>query len=706
MVAGLKGIDRRRLRWVLALFFTALAVPAALLVADAYGRLKWETLHQYQTLAEELSGRIDRRFAELVEREEARSYADYGFVVVAGKGTYLRRSPLSELSTADALPGLPGLVGYFQVDAEGRLSTPLLPDATTPSSLSRLDAQELQQRRDLRDEIQGVLGRNRLVHAAPPAMNGGRQEQARATRQATGAKEDRELAPADSPVPESDAEVLEETVAVTTPQAQANFDLLELDGLRRLKTGGRDSAGATQAASESALDDRVGKLAKSAPYTAQAKRERAYRKERILLPELEQRAQQGLKAEKKKADAADEAVPALLAAADPELRVRIFESEIDPFSLSLLDSGHFVLFRKVWRDGSRDIQGLLIERDALLHSLVEEPFRQSSLAPMSSLAVLYGGERIAGYAGNGGRKYLSSNRELSGTLLQRARLSAPAASLELVFSVQRLPAGPGAAVVVWLATALVLVLCAGFYLLYRLGLRQIAVTAQQQDFVSAVSHELKTPLTSIRMYGEMLREGWANEERRQTYYEYICTESERLTRLIGNVLQLARLTRNELAVDLQTLSLGELMGRIGPKLSTQAEAAGFTLVLQCSEHAGARVRVDEDSLTQVLINLVDNALKFARDAKHREVLIACTQERRELCIGVRDFGPGIPLGQLRKIFRLFYRAGSELTRETVGTGIGLALVRELMQRMGGRVDAVNREPGAELRLYLARIVEK
>ena len=91
--------------------------------------------------------------------------------------------------------------------------------------------------------------------------------------------------------------------------------------------------------------------------------------------------------------------------------------------------------------------------------------------------------------------------------------------------------------------------------MYRLGVKQIRLTRQQQDFVSAVSHELKTPLTSIRMYGEILREGWADEEKKKTYYAYIHDESERLSRLISNVLQLARMTRNELRIDLKPVTV-------------------------------------------------------------------------------------------------------------------------------------------------------
>jgi signal transduction histidine kinase len=303
-----------------------------------------------------------------------------------------------------------------------------------------------------------------------------------------------------------------------------------------------------------------------------------------------------------------------------------------------------------------------------------------------------------------GRGYLSSAEELSGALLHRTRLSAPLDGMELVFSVKTLPAGPGADVVTAVAAVLLLVLCGGFLLLYRLGLRQIALARQQQDFVSAVSHELKTPLTSIRMYGELLREGWATEEKKRTYYAYIHDESERLSRLIDNVLQLARMTRNDLRLAPRAMVVRELMDTIGPKVASTVERAGFSLRTDCSpEAAEAIVAVDPDAFSQILINLVDNAVKFSAKAPHKVVDLACRLSARgSVVVSVRDYGPGVPKDQMRKIFRLFYRVDSGLTRETLGTGIGLALVRQLAEAMGGTVDVANREPGAELSVSLPR----
>jgi two-component system phosphate regulon sensor histidine kinase PhoR len=285
--------------------------------------------------------------------------------------------------------------------------------------------------------------------------------------------------------------------------------------------------------------------------------------------------------------------------------------------------------------------------------------------------------------------------------LHQSRLSAPLSDMELIFSVTRLPPGPGATIIHWLAGILFLFLCGGFYLMYRLGIRQIELTRQQQDFVSAVSHELKTPLTSIRMYGEMLRAGWTNEDKKTEYYDYIYNESERLSRLINNVLQLARMTRNDLKIDLKMITAGELVDVVRSKVSSQMEQAGFNLNLQCDDAASqANVSVDEDYFTQIIINLVDNAIKFSAKANTKTIDISCQLERDRVVFAVRDYGPGVGKDQMKKIFKLFYRSENELTRETVGTGIGLALVQQLAQTMQGQVDIINRQPGAEFRLSL------
>ncbi len=229
------------------------------------------------------------------------------------------------------------------------------------------------------------------------------------------------------------------------------------------------------------------------------------RKERTAVPEPVEETGSALFA-----GASARADTAGTATAEGEMRIRTFESEIDPFEFSLLDSGHFVLFRKVWRDGQRYIQGALIEQQPFVHGLIESMFLDTALSNMSDLLRRLPGRCLLGLQRAGGAGSICPvPRQLRGTLLYQTRLSAPLSDVELILSINRLPAGAGGRVISWLAAILLLVLCGGFYLMYRLGAGQIDLARQQQDFVSAVSHELKTPLTSIRMYGEILREGWA-----------------------------------------------------------------------------------------------------------------------------------------------------------------------------------------------------
>ena len=401
-------------------------------------------------------------------------------------------------------------------------------------------------------------------------------------------------------------------------------------------------------------------------------------------------------------DAVEETVAEAATLDNENIRIHTFESEIDPLEFALLDSGHFVLFRKVWRDGKRYIQGLLLDQDAFLNKLIESSFQSTALSDMSKLIVAYQDNVFTAYGNSATRDYLSSANELQGEVLYQTQLPDPFSEMELIFSVTRLPAGPGAALIAWLALILAIVLFGGFFLMYRLGSKQIELADQQQDFVSAVSHELKTPLTSIRMYGEMLREGWAAEDKKQEYYEYIHDESERLSRLISNVLQLARLTRNDLQLELKQVPVTELLDSIHSRLASQVERAGFKLNLNSDNQADtAMVTVDTDSFIQIIINLVDNAIKFSARADQKTIDIECRVLRNaRVQFSVRDYGPGVAQDQMKKIFKLFYRSGNELTRETVGTGIGLALVHQLVLAMGGTVDIVNREPGVEFQVYL------
>ena len=176
--ASLAGWDAKRLRRVLGTFFLALAVPAGALIHQAYSQLKWATFRQHQLLAEELAARVDSRLAALVRQEESRPFAEYGFLVAAGSppANFLQRSPLSGFPVPTTFPGL---FGYFQVDAAGTLTTPLLPAVTADAADYGVAADELVQRVALQERVRQILTANRLVKsgrpsARPAAAAGGR----------------------------------------------------------------------------------------------------------------------------------------------------------------------------------------------------------------------------------------------------------------------------------------------------------------------------------------------------------------------------------------------------------------------------------------------------------------------------------------------------------------------------------------------------
>jgi signal transduction histidine kinase len=678
------GFDKGRLRNFIALFFLALAVPTAVLIWQAYSQLKWEAFHQYRGVAEELTGRIDSRLNAMIRTADARSFADYTFLVVTGdpSANFVQRSPLSAYPVTEDLPGV---VGYFQVDTDGSFSTPILPPDGTDAASLGIGEEEFAARLKLAQDIQVVLADNRLVQpqagmrrglmstVATPSMSPGEEKDAAGTaggfRARRSVVEEEEIAASSR---EYSQQVFDDVSERQNSIGKVSD--LKLDADLQQKSEAREGEGAKEQSSDMAFAASPG---------------RSKRKEQIALPESVR---------------LDDNVPASNVVALRELRINTFESEIDPFELKLLDSGHIVLFRKVWRDGERYIQGLLLDQEAFVQDVIGASFRETALSTMSNLIIAYEDDVIRAFSGRDESSYSGRYETVAGTLLYRNRLTAPLNSLELIFSINHLPPGAGAGVLAWVTFILAVVFVGGFVVLYRLGLSQINLARQQQDFVSAVSHELKTPLTSIRMYGEMLKEGWADEEKRQSYYEFIHDESERLSKLIANVLQLARITRNDPQFDLKPMNVGELMSNTQSKISNQVERAGFELRVESDDVARqVTIAMDEDCFAQIVINLVDNAIKFSRDAENKVIEVSSRLAGdNHIEFSVRDFGPGIPRDQMKKIFQLFYRSESELTRETVGTGIGLAIVHQLALAMNGGVDLINAEPGAEFRVRFPR----
>jgi two-component system, OmpR family, phosphate regulon sensor histidine kinase PhoR len=205
----------------------------------------------------------------------------------------------------------------------------------------------------------------------------------------------------------------------------------------------------------------------------------------------------------------------------------------------------------------------------------------------------------------------------------------------------------------------------------------------KSDFIANVSHELKTPLSLIRMFGEMVATGrHKGEETAREYGSIITRESERLSHLIDNVLDFARLERGKASYDFAEGELAPVLERALDVCRYRLEKERLKLRTRVERHLPL-VRMDENALTLVILNLVDNAVKYGADGGVVEV--ALDRVPGGVSLSVRDYGPGIPAEEQLRIFERFYRAQSARDRNVRGSGIGLALVRHIAEAHGGHV---------------------
>jgi two-component system phosphate regulon sensor histidine kinase PhoR len=229
-----------------------------------------------------------------------------------------------------------------------------------------------------------------------------------------------------------------------------------------------------------------------------------------------------------------------------------------------------------------------------------------------------------------------------------------------------------------------------------LGVVWLSVRAERRasqlksDFIANVSHELKTPLSLIRMFGELIATGkHKGEGSAREYASIITRESERLTHLIDNVLDFARLERGKASYSFAEGRLDEVVERALDVCRYRLDKERMKLRTDI-EDGLPPVRMDADAMTLVLLNLVDNAVKYAGEGG--EVWVRLARSPGGVALSVRDRGPGISADDQQRIFERFYRATNARVRNVRGSGIGLSLVKHIAEAHGGRVE-VTSTPG-------------
>ena len=246
----------------------------------------------------------------------------------------------------------------------------------------------------------------------------------------------------------------------------------------------------------------------------------------------------------------------------------------------------------------------------------------------------------------------------------------------------------------FLVGVLLLAISVGGWLIVADLNRQLTLARQKTDFVSNVSHELKTPLTSIRMFSELLAEGRVSDAaKRQSYLNIITAETSRLTRLINNVLDFSRLERGEKKYSFQPCDLVALVEETFGSYRPHLEANGFHCQADLPEHVMS-VSADRDALAQVVVNLLSNAEKYSNARKEITVqLRQIAEPLPHVDVLVLDRGPGVPKGSEEKIFEQFYRAHDSLSSGIQGSGLGLTLARQIARAHRGDVLYRPREGG-------------
>jgi len=653
------------------LFFVLLAVlllaPMGLLVQRALDSVAFERQVSHRAVAERLFDEMERELSQLLRGEEERPFADYRFQAPDEDANGDGSAPRPPRAGSDP----PYVIGYFQIDPDGTFSAPS--SAVTPGRTARVDGDE-------REAVTREAGGARVAAPTEPPQTLLEEAVAQGLR---GAGEPDRDSGAGVGVAQSPGTTLElkksdgwkqqaSAASDAVAEAEAEYDV-SLFGVLQSLNKGASGRRERQARSRSALPPRatadpqasppIASEAPAAPTTAGGSLRPLPAAESVALArELGLAGTEGAVADRY-------ASVDKRASGEPSL-------EVQPMVGRLIDARRLLLIRTVLFGEQVYRQGLVVDVPALFRRLDEAVVGDGRLAAFVD-------RDFFTLAGDGppsadpdGFRYIH-------------RFAEPFDSLAVRLVLDPLPDVGGAGYLYAIAALLLISGSLGLFALYRMVAVRVRFAERRNNFVAAVSHELKTPLTAIRMYAEMLRDGMVQEEaKRREYYGTITAESERLTRLINNVLEFSRLEQGTRDVNLVVGSLGPVVIEAAELLRPHAREVGFEIDVLVEEGLPP-VRFDRDAVLQVVFNLVDNALKYSRHAANRRITIRCGRVGGAVALTVSDRGPGVAPHHLSKIFEAFYRGEDELTRTAKGTGIGLALVRGLAESMGAGVSGRN-----------------
>jgi signal transduction histidine kinase len=358
------------------------------------------------------------------------------------------------------------------------------------------------------------------------------------------------------------------------------------------------------------------------------------------------------------------------------------QAEVAPFQSVFLDEGRVFTFRRIMIDGRLYRQGFVLDLDVFLDDFIRNHFSGQPMARFTRLRLEALDQGRAVRELEDGVTAVRPQVALSRVFPQ------PFAFLQATLSCETIPPSAGRNALNLALSALAGVIFIGLFAIYHSVQKVVDFSERQARFVSSVTHELKTPLTNIRLYIEMLEQGLAADaEKEQAYFRILQSEGARLSRLITNVLELSKLEKKHRRPDVQAGTFDDVFQEIEKLMADPILKAGFALRFE--NRLPRPFRYDREIMVQILINLIENSVKFGASAEVKEITVRLRKEGKWVRIEVVDTGPGIPSRDFKKIFNDFYRAENAVRSAVSGTGIGLALVKRFVHLLGGRVSAFN-----------------
>jgi len=643
------------------IFFICLSIPLGYFILRTHQSLDQEEVAELRYFADTLFYEMEKELSELVLKEEGRAIDEY--------------TSFSDLST---VPGLNYILGYFQNNPDGSFQTPMASDLTASRDLNQKDRMKNEEITEIVNQLEEVnrVFNTRRVDVAeqfeipPPekVIQGKKEEFSLAGRylDLSRSKKKKEY----------------------LGQEKKRVENITADQAIKLSKQDSVAAESSKFSKNHAVDTEagLGEFADQADSyeTAPGKPSWFDKKSSPLeaVDELSAPAPAVLEGE------TGGMVPGR------EFDSSLFRVEVDPMQSVFVSEEKVVFFRRIVIDNRVYRQGFVVLIHQFLDHMAKSHFTNQPMSKFTNLNL--------SIMENGKEKTIiktgASPKDPEFSL--NHTFPRPFAFLNARLNCDNIPRSPGRQTLNFMLTIMAMVILMGLFAIYRSVYAIVGLSERRSQFVSSVTHELKTPLTNIRMYIEMLEQGIASSpEREQDYFRILGSESSRLSRLINNVLEYSKLEKKNRRMEVSEGTFDDVISEVRSIMFEKLRQEGFEF--EVVNAATISFLYDREVMIQVLINLIENSMKFGKNNAEKKITLLLEPEGGQMKISLSDTGPGIPRHALKKVFDDFFRVDNELTRTTGGTGIGLALVNKFVKAMGGRVEAKNNNgPGCTIVIYL------